>query len=257
MWYSRKPIVEINDPPTLDSNPELGGRREKPLQDSLDRHVDDVLRRPSKFRRTMMGVWSFLKTQFVEPIARPGILWIWHYKRKTRRLRIKAGLPVLFDEDDLPDPKYDSNYVHVLTEKEEKFLYKRASYDHAESNVSSDILKLGIDPMEQRLTDFQRPAWSTGILIPSGFIVGIAAAVLIWRGGEKTKRVAQVEERLRAALSADDDAAPSLPVRYPPSKRRNAEKMAGLPEGLDEDYIKVDEQMTVPSTSDTRIPSSH
>lgn len=34
-----------------------------PLEDSLDRHVDDVLRRPSKLRRTMLGVWSFLKTR--------------------------------------------------------------------------------------------------------------------------------------------------------------------------------------------------
>ncbi|KAG6911193.1 hypothetical protein DXG01_003060 [Tephrocybe rancida] len=53
------------------------------------------------------------------------ILWIWHYKRKTRKLRIKAGLPVLYDEDDLPNPKYDPNYVHVLTEKEEQFLYRQ------------------------------------------------------------------------------------------------------------------------------------
>lgn len=33
------------------------------FEDSLDRHVDDVLKRPSKLRRTLMGVWSFLKTR--------------------------------------------------------------------------------------------------------------------------------------------------------------------------------------------------
>lgn len=50
---------------------------------------------------------------------------IWWYRRKTRILRAKAGLPKLFDEDDLPDPKYDPNYVHVLTEKEQQELHYR------------------------------------------------------------------------------------------------------------------------------------
>jgi hypothetical protein len=41
-------------------------------------------------------------------------------------LREKAGLPQLFDEDDLPDPEYDPNYVHVLTDEEQKDLHRRA-----------------------------------------------------------------------------------------------------------------------------------
>lgn len=53
------------------------------------------------------------------------IFWIWYYKRRTRVLRAKAGLPELFDVDDLPDPVYDPNYVHVLTDKEQKFLHRR------------------------------------------------------------------------------------------------------------------------------------
>jgi multisubunit Na+/H+ antiporter MnhB subunit len=32
------------------------------FDDVLDRHVDDVLKRPSKMKRSMMGVGSFLKT---------------------------------------------------------------------------------------------------------------------------------------------------------------------------------------------------
>ena len=32
-------------------------------EDALDRHVEDVLARPSKFKRTLRGVWSFLKTR--------------------------------------------------------------------------------------------------------------------------------------------------------------------------------------------------
>jgi len=55
----------------------------------------------------------------------PGIWKIWMYKRKTIKLRVKADLPQLFDIDDLPDPVYDPNYVHVLTEEEQKDLHRR------------------------------------------------------------------------------------------------------------------------------------
>lgn len=50
---------------------------------------------------------------------------IWHYKRKTTKLRQKAGLPELYDSDDLPDPVYDKNYVHVLSEKDQLDLHYR------------------------------------------------------------------------------------------------------------------------------------
>lgn len=53
------------------------------------------------------------------------------------------------------------------------------------------------------LFSFQRPAYSTGILIPASFLCGIAAAGLIWRGGQKTKRTKEVEERLRQALAGN------------------------------------------------------
>lgn len=53
------------------------------------------------------------------------IIRIWHYKRLTRRLRKVAGLPPLLDEDDLPDPMYDTNYVHVLTEEQQRELHRR------------------------------------------------------------------------------------------------------------------------------------
>jgi len=53
------------------------------------------------------------------------------------------------------------------------------------------------------LNRFQRPPWSTGILIPASFLCGIIASVFIWRGGQKTKRTKQVEERLRLVLAMD------------------------------------------------------
>lgn len=54
-----------------------------------------------------------------------GIWKIWRYKRKTIQVRAKAGLPQLFDADDLPDPLYDPHYVHVLTETEQRDLHRR------------------------------------------------------------------------------------------------------------------------------------
>lgn len=54
-----------------------------------------------------------------------GIYKIWHYKRETTRRRKEVGLPELFDPDDLPDPQYDPNFVHVLTNEEHKDLHRR------------------------------------------------------------------------------------------------------------------------------------
>jgi len=51
------------------------------------------------------------------------IIIIWYYKRLTRKLRKKAGLPELYDMDDLPDPIFDPNYVHVLTDKQQYELH--------------------------------------------------------------------------------------------------------------------------------------
>jgi hypothetical protein len=51
---------------------------------------------------------------------------------------------------------------------------------------------------------FQRPAYSTSLLILFAFGCGIVSGVLIWRGGKKTKRTERVEERLRRVLEMDE-----------------------------------------------------
>ncbi len=51
---------------------------------------------------------------------------------------------------------------------------------------------------------FQRPAWTTALLIPLAFGCGIISGILIWRGGKKTKRTERVEERLRRVLEMDE-----------------------------------------------------
>lgn len=53
------------------------------------------------------------------------------------------------------------------------------------------------------VASFQRPAYSTGLLIPFSFLCGIAASVGMWRGGTKTKRTKEVQERLRQALAGN------------------------------------------------------
>lgn len=54
------------------------------------------------------------------------------------------------------------------------------------------------------LNRFDRPAWTTGLLIPLAFGCGIISGILIWQGGKKTKRTERVEERLRRVLEMDD-----------------------------------------------------
>lgn len=51
---------------------------------------------------------------------------------------------------------------------------------------------------------FQRPAWTTSVLILFAFTCGIVSGVMIWRGGKKTKRTERVEERLRRVLEMDE-----------------------------------------------------
>lgn len=58
---------------------------------------------------------------------------IWYYKRLTRKLRKKAELPELYDKDDLPDPIFDPNYVHVLTDEQEYELHHRTFSRHPRS----------------------------------------------------------------------------------------------------------------------------
>jgi hypothetical protein len=55
---------------------------------------------------------------------------------------------------------------------------------------------------------FERPAWTTATLITFSFLCGIFAAIFIWRGGAKTKRVKEVEKRLRDALDEVGDKEP-------------------------------------------------
>ena len=61
-WYSRKPVLFL--PAAPPSTRGSGGEgQQEDFDDSLDRHVNDVLQRRFKFRRTIRGIWSFLKTR--------------------------------------------------------------------------------------------------------------------------------------------------------------------------------------------------
>ncbi|KAF9268077.1 hypothetical protein L218DRAFT_994842 [Marasmius fiardii PR-910] len=290
-WYSRKPVVMLSEPPSSATDVEKG----KLLEDSLDRHVDDVMKRRARIRRSLMGVWSFLKTPMGIITGIYGFLvvfwgaaivlflakiinlhdddkqgfWIevssqvtnglftitgigliptrvldtyriykiWYYKRRTKRLRSKAGLPQLYDPDDLPDPAYDPNYVHVLTEKEEKDLHRQQiKFQYSQTwyrphgtethrafpinyalficclNDGNSIFQamlcgcmwsMAIHFYPLLLYRFERPPWTTGTLIPASFLCGIFSAVFIARGSAISKRTKEVKEKLAAALSME------------------------------------------------------
>ncbi|KAI0251281.1 hypothetical protein BJV78DRAFT_1282565 [Lactifluus subvellereus] len=161
---------------------------------------------------------------------------IWYYKRRTRKLRKKAGLPELYDKDDLPDPMFDPNYVHVLTDKEEyelhhqqkKFMKSQTWYrPHGTEthrafpintalwicllNDGNSIFQCVLAGCMWSMNRFVRPAWTTGLLIPAAFSCGIASGILIWRGGKRTKRTERVEERLRRVLEMEEAQHPVPP----------------------------------------------
>ena len=57
--YSRKPVVVL--PRT--SVREDSERASSVHEDELDQHVEEVLTKRAKIRRTLRGVWSFIKTR--------------------------------------------------------------------------------------------------------------------------------------------------------------------------------------------------
>ncbi|KAI0723244.1 hypothetical protein C8Q76DRAFT_722203 [Earliella scabrosa] len=153
---------------------------------------------------------------------------IWRYKRKIARLRKKAGLPELYDPDDLPDPVYDPNYVQVLTDKEQidlhyqqhQFMSSQTWYrphgtqTHRAFPISlalwicvcndlNSFFQCLLSGCMWGLDRFQRPAWTTATTLPAAFVAGIIAGVLIYWGGKKTRRTEQVEDRLRIALEME------------------------------------------------------
>ncbi|KAH7914214.1 hypothetical protein BJ138DRAFT_1000597 [Hygrophoropsis aurantiaca] len=292
-FYSRKPTVILSSPTRRQRihDTEKGTNTNTNLDDmddALDRHVEDVLTRRAKLKRTMQGVWSFLKTPMGIITGIYGFLvvfwgtalvlflvkwidfhndntqgfWIevasqiecglftatgiglippraldtyriykiWWYKRQTRILREKAGLPQLFDIDDLPDPVYDPYYVHVLSEIEQRDLHHQqerfrksqtwyrphGTETHRAFPINmalwiclfidgNSIFQIILSSCMWSMNRFERPPWTTGTLIPASFLCGIISAVLIWRGGQKTRRLKEVEETLRVALAMEKD----------------------------------------------------
>ncbi|KAG1752692.1 uncharacterized protein EDB91DRAFT_1195701 [Suillus paluster] len=153
---------------------------------------------------------------------------IWHYKRKTTKLRARAGLPQLYDVDDLPDPAYDPTFVHVLTEREQQDLHHQqvkfresqtwyrphGTVAHRAFPIDTalwiclfvdgnSVFQVMLSSCMWSMNRFERPAWTTGTLVPASFLCGIIAAVLIWRGGQLTRRTEKIERTLRTALAIE------------------------------------------------------
>ncbi|CAG7848713.1 SubName: Full=Related to ahmp1 protein {ECO:0000313/EMBL:CCA69063.1} [Serendipita indica DSM 11827] len=287
-FYSRKPTISI---PARLVDPEKAGS-----QDELDLHVEDVLRKRDKLRRTLEGLWAYLKTPIGIVTALYGfavvfwgaaivlflgklinlhnpylqgfwveissqvvnalftvqgvgflpwrimdtynILWIYYFYRLDRRLRSEAKFPPVGDRNDIPDPLIDSEHVQMLTDKQlerlrhyqVRFMKSQTWYrphgtdTHRAFSINyalaiclfvdgNSVFQIILCGCMWGLDRFQRPPWTTGSLIPLSFLCGIAAAVLIWKGGERSKKTEEVEARLRAAL---DEEKRVLKDRYGP-----------------------------------------
>ncbi|WWC73406.1 uncharacterized protein I206_107373 [Kwoniella pini CBS 10737] len=151
---------------------------------------------------------------------------IWTLKNRDSRLRKKQGLPAIEDENDLPDPELIKDYVFVLSEKDQKNLkYQQEKFAtsqtwyRAHANATHKAFPMKFALWNTILMDgnsffqcllcgtmwglnrHQRPAWTTGCLIPLSFLCGIGAAVLTWQGSARTKKSALVSEKLRQALN--------------------------------------------------------
>jgi hypothetical protein len=214
---------------------------------------------------------------------------IWYFKHRTTKLRKKAGLPQLLDVDDLPDPYYDSNYVHVLTDEEQNELHKhQVKFRHSQTwyrphgtethrafpintallvclfNDGNSIFQIMLCATMWSLNRFDRPAWSTGLLIPFSFLCGIMSAVFIWRGGKQTKRSDEISEKLRTVLAMEvphqlNESTKSNLGKAPPNMEKEAPKpdpdqvascAEKLPNGTahhDDGDAIVQERMTVPA----------
>ncbi|KZW03764.1 hypothetical protein EXIGLDRAFT_599427 [Exidia glandulosa HHB12029] len=157
------------------------------------------------------------------------IVRIWHYQRVIRKRREQRGLPPLCDENDLPDPVLEPNHVHVLEARQQEQLQKQQekfqksqTWYRPHRTDTHKAFPIGTALWICLLTDgnsvfqcmlcgcmwglnrFDRPAWTTGTLVPASFLCGIAAGVLIWYGGKQTRKTLEVEERLRRALERSE-----------------------------------------------------
>jgi len=88
-------------------------------------------------------------------------------------------------------------------------------------------------------------------------LCGIGAAIVIWRGGERTKRVDEVREKLRAALSEKPILDGQLPAslsrisQAPQDMEKTTLQDAEQTQDLTTDpVLRIDEQMIIPMNKD-------
>lgn len=62
---------------------------------------------------------------------------------------------------------------------------------------------------------FTRPPWTTGILIPLSFGCGIIAAILIWKGSERTKKFTEVEKAVNGIIREREEEKKKRRLRIP------------------------------------------
>ncbi|KAG2156153.1 hypothetical protein DEU56DRAFT_222498 [Suillus clintonianus] len=344
-FYSRKPVIALFYPGGRQGwDAESVGHAQfefDGMDESLDRHIEDVLTGRAKVKRTLQGVWSFLKTPMGIITGIYGFLvvfwgaalvlfllkWInlhnantqgfwvevcsqvvcglftvtgiglipfraldtyrickiWHYKRKTTKLRDRAGLPQLYDVDDLPDPVYDPTFIHVLTEREQQDLHHQqvkfresqtwyrphGTVAHRAFPINTALwiclfidgnsaFQVMLSSCMWSMNRFERPAWTTGSLIPASFLCGIISAILIWRGGQLTRRTEKIENTLRTALAIEkyeEDGLLHVPSKNVSANSPLRQTIIAGPNGLNASSGKHDDngEITAPPAASPAI----
>ncbi|KZO94873.1 hypothetical protein CALVIDRAFT_538651 [Calocera viscosa TUFC12733] len=181
---------------------------------------------------------------------------ITHYMMKSRNIRKERGLKALNDDNDLPDPEngiapddvvLSEDDQKALIFQQEKFMKSQTWYRPHETEThrafpittalwicllidGNSIFQCMLCGTMWGLNMWDRPAWSTGTLVPASFLCGIAAAILIWRGGQNTKKIQEVEDKFRDALGVPEEDEPvkrSTSLKRIFSQRSNQSGVSG------------------------------
>ncbi|KIJ70056.1 hypothetical protein HYDPIDRAFT_121420 [Hydnomerulius pinastri MD-312] len=310
-FCSRKPVINLVPPkaPGGTVSPhdcESLGSNVQGVRDGLDQHVEDVLNRKAVWKRTIQGIWAFLKTPigfisgvyaflvafwgaaiflflvkwidlhnedkqgfWVEVCSQvecglfsvtgigmiPSrtvdtirVFKIWRYHRRVRQLQGSVVLPTSSNLGPCGDPK-DAGFLSEaelqdLRHQQEQFRKSQTWYRPYDTdthkafpnnmalwicllNDGNSIFQVMLSSCMWALNRFNRPAWTTGTLIPASFLCGLVSAILIWYGGQQTRRTEQVEKRMRSALAIPRTESPTQDLQAFENRGAAAGHIAG------------------------------
>jgi hypothetical protein len=165
------------------------------------------------------------------------MIYIIHYHRVTLKLREQRNLPQLTDKNDLPNPgsldpdlevQFAKDEEPVLSpEQQAKLVHHQDKYRHSHTfyrphetpthhafplslliaiTVLLDchsLFQMALGATTWGISYHVRPPELTAIILSFSLSCNITAGILIGVGGRKTRKVEEVEKRLRQALTEE------------------------------------------------------